>query len=221
MPESVVVRVVIALIVLGGLFPSTARAQNATAPGTVSAPFPTLQAITLEWAIGGDADLDGVVTVRYRPAGETQWRDAMPLRRIPAGTNQGFAWANRHSGSIFDLAPATTYEIELSLLDPDGGQETRGLSVTTRAVPAPAGDSVLRPVTPGDFSGIAANAQPGDILAAQALGFGRAGGEIARVHGAQFRFLLGDLGVAEQVGLGLALNGDQTIGGHELGFEVR
>ena len=164
MPESVVVRVVIALIVLGGLFPSTARAQNATAPGTVSAPFPTLQAITLEWAIGGDADLDGAVTVRYRPAGQTQWRDAMPLRRIPAGTNQGFAWANRHSGSIFDLAPATTYEIELSLLDPDGGQETRGLSVTTRAVPAPAGDSVLRPVTPGDFSGIAANAQPGDIL---------------------------------------------------------
>lgn len=162
------------------LFPLAASAQNATTPGALTAPFPTLQAITLEWAIGGDADLDGVVSVRYRPAGQTQWRDAMPLRRIPAGTNQGFSWANRHSGSIFDLAPATTYDIELSLLDPDGGQETRGLNVRTRAVPAPAADPVVRPVTPGDLSIVAGNAQPGDILLLgpgtyQGFSFGRDG----------------------------------------------
>jgi hypothetical protein len=157
-------RVAAALIVVGGLFPAVSHAQNATTPGALTAPYPTLQAIALEWAIGGDADLDGVVSVRYRPAGQAQWRSAMPLRRVPAGSNQGFSWANRHSGSLFDLTPATTYDIELSLLDPDGGQETRSLSVRTRAVPAPAIDSVVRPATPVTFASIAANALPGDIL---------------------------------------------------------
>jgi hypothetical protein len=157
-------RAAVALIALGACFPAVSYAQNATTPGALTAPFPTLQAITLEWAIGGDADQDGVVSVRYRAAGQALWRDGMPLRRIPAGINQGFAWANRHSGSLFDLIPATTYEIELSLFDPDGGQETRTLNATTRAVPKPAADAVVRPVTPGDFSVIAGNAQPGDIL---------------------------------------------------------
>jgi hypothetical protein len=178
--KAIVLRVLAPLIAFGALFPAVSHAQNATTPGAVTAPFPTLQAIALEWAIGGDADLDGVVSVRYRPAGQTQWLDAMPLRRIPAGTSEGFAWANRHSGSIFDLAPATTYEIELSLLDPDGGQGTRSLSVRTRAVPAPAADSLVRPVTPGDFSIVAGNAQPGDILLLgpgtyQGFSFGRDG----------------------------------------------
>jgi hypothetical protein len=159
-----VVRVAVASIVLAGFFPSVSHAQNATTPGAVTAPFPTLQAITLEWAIGGDADLDGVVTARYRAAGQTVWRDAMPLRRVPAGSNEGFSWANRHSGSLFDLAPATTYDIELSLSDPDGGQEARSLSVRTRAVPAPATDSIVRAVSPANFASVAANALPGDIL---------------------------------------------------------
>ncbi len=158
------IRVAAVLIALAVLLPATVRAQTATTPGALTAPSPTLHAISLEWAIGGDADLDGAVSVRYRVAGQTQWRDAMPLRRIPAGSNQGFSWANRHSGSVFDLVPATTYDIQLSLLDPDGGQETRSLSVRTRAVPAPAADSVLRAVTPANFAAIAAGALPGDIL---------------------------------------------------------
>ena len=49
-------------------------------------------------AIEGDDDLDGVVTVRFRAAGEGPWRDAMPLRRVPAGesrrTNPIFRWAS-------------------------------------------------------------------------------------------------------------------------------
>lgn len=144
--------------------PVHAQTQNATTPGATTAPYPTLQSLTLEWAIGGDSNRNGVVNVRWRAQGETPWRVAMPLRRIPAGLNQGFQWANRHSGSLFDLRPGTTYEIELSLSDPDGGQETRVITATTRSVPRPASDAVIRPVTPGDLSVNIANAQPGDIL---------------------------------------------------------
>jgi hypothetical protein len=146
------------------LSPAVSLAQNSTTPGAVTAPFPTLNAITLEWAITGDADFDGVVSVRYRRAGELAWREAMPLRRIPGGNNAGFGWLNRHSGSIFDLYPGLDYEVELSLSDPDGGQATRTINVTTRTLPAPAADAVVRPVTTATFSGALNNAMPGDIL---------------------------------------------------------
>lgn len=142
--------------------PGVARAQAST-PGAISLPQPTTRAISIEWAVADDADNDGVVTVRYRAQGQAAWREALPLRRVPAGSNEGFSWANRHSGSLFDLAPATTYEIELSLSDPDGGAQQQVVSATTRAVPAP-GNGSLRPATPANLSSVLAAAQPGDIV---------------------------------------------------------
>ena len=137
---------------------------NATVAGAVSTPYPTLQNLTVEWAISGDDNLNGVVSVRYRPQGTSTWRQGMPLRRVPAGSNAGFSWANRHSGSVFDLSPATTYEIELTLDDPDGGSTTRTVTATTRAVPGPATGGTVKAVTPGNFASVAGSANPGDIL---------------------------------------------------------
>jgi MYXO-CTERM domain-containing protein len=142
-----------------------AAAQNATTPGAASAPYPTLENISLEWLITGDANADGSVSVRYRKSGAIAWLDALPLRRIPAGsTNEGFSWVNRHAGSIFGLSPATTYEVELTLTDPDGGNASQSLQVTTRAVPAAAPGATIKSVTPATFGSVAAGAQPGDLL---------------------------------------------------------
>ncbi len=142
--------------------PGLAWAQ-ATTPGAISLPQPTTRHISIEWAISGDADNDSVVAVRYRPQGQAEWRAALPLRRVPAGSNEGFSWANRHSGSLFDLTPATSYEIELSLSDPDGGAQQQVVSATTRAVPVP-GSGALRPATPATLNSVLAAAQPGDIV---------------------------------------------------------
>jgi hypothetical protein len=142
----------------------TATTAAGTTPGTIRTPNPTIRNVAVEWLISGDSDNDGVVTVRYRPQGTTTWRAGMPLRRTPAGSNVGFSWANRHSGSLFDLQPDTTYEVELALRDPDGGCDTRTVSVRTRAVPAPSPTSVVRAVTPSTFASIANSANPGDIL---------------------------------------------------------
>src|SRR5262245_13895103 len=69
-------------------FPSgVAFAQNATTPGAITTPYPTSQGIAIEWAITGDANLNGIVTVRYRASGATTWKNGMALRRIPAGSN--------------------------------------------------------------------------------------------------------------------------------------
>ena len=91
------------------------------------------------------------------------WRRALPLRRIPADANEGFSWGNRHSGSLFDLEPGTTYEIEAFLLDPDGGCELRYGTITTRPVPEPMPGAPVKAVTPDDFAAVAADAEPGDI----------------------------------------------------------
>src|SRR5690606_5297224 len=146
------------------------RAQTATTPGAISLPEPTLNHLSIEWAISGDSDADGVVGVRYRPLGSGVWRPAMPLRRVPAASNStgagdvdGSSWSNRHSGSLFGLQPGTTYQIELSLSDPDGGGTQQIVQATTRSVPQPGGGSV-RAATPGNLASVINQAQPGDIV---------------------------------------------------------
>ena len=99
------------------LLAQEALAQDATTAGTLSAPHPTLENISLQWEISGDANQNGVVTVRFREQGQSAWRTGLPLRRVPAASNQGFSWVNQHAGSVFDLLPDTTYEIELSLVE--------------------------------------------------------------------------------------------------------
>ncbi|MEO8297419.1 MAG: right-handed parallel beta-helix repeat-containing protein [Burkholderiales bacterium] len=137
---------------------------NTSVAGAVTAPHPTLENISLEWAFSGDANKNGVVNVRYRKAGTTAWSIGMPLRRVQGGTNKGFTWATRHSGSVFDLTPATTYDIELSLVDPDGGATVRTLQVATRAVPAPMAGAPIKAATPATFASVMSGAQPGDII---------------------------------------------------------
>jgi MYXO-CTERM domain-containing protein len=157
--------VAIALAAVALIVPARAAAQNATTPGIASAPHPTLENISLEWLITGDANANGSVTVRYRKSGTSAWLDGLALRRVPAGsTPEGFSWVNRHAGSIFGLSPATTYDVELTLSDPDGGNATQALQVTTRKVPAAAPGAPIRNVTPSTIGAVASSAQPGDVL---------------------------------------------------------
>jgi hypothetical protein len=137
---------------------------DGTTPGAITVPNPTIRNLTVEWAIDGDDDGDGVVSVRYRAEGERDWRQGTPLVRVPAGTVEGFSWANRHSGSVFDLEPDTAYEIELYLSDPDGGCAVEVVSARTRPVPAPMPGAPVTAVTPSTFAAAAAAAQPGEIL---------------------------------------------------------
>lgn len=159
-----------ALLLALGL-PATVSAENATVPGTVNSPYPTLENLAVVWEIAGDDNLDGAVAVRYRKAGSSDWHTGLPLFRIPAGSNStgsfgsgNGTWTNKHSGSIFDLEPDTSYEIELTLTDPDGGGTTRTLTAKTRPVPQAAAGSTLKDVTPSNLGSSLSGAQPGDIL---------------------------------------------------------
>ena len=121
-------------------------AQDLTIPGKVFTPYPTIINLAIEWIIQGDDNKNGVVSVQFREKGKTRWNQGMPLRRVPAGERmplprlpsvklEKLTWANKHSGSIFDLNPDTEYEIKLKLEDPDGGSAEKTVKARTRPVP--------------------------------------------------------------------------------------
>jgi hypothetical protein len=101
--------------------------------------------------------------VRYRAAGETAWRDAMPLRRVPPGQSEKttpiFSWGNKLSGSVLDLRPDTEYEIALHLKDPDGGDAEKTVKSRTRPVPKAPADAPVRNVNPDTIHDV----KPGEI----------------------------------------------------------
>lgn len=142
--------------------------QNATIPEDVVSPHPTITNLAIEWKVPTDEHLGGVVRVEYRAVGGSQWRRAMPLRRIPAGRSIGtrpiFHWDDEYSGSIFDLRPNTAYEIRLKLTDRERRSAERTIRVRTRPVPRAAPNARIRHVTPQTLASAASAARPGDIL---------------------------------------------------------
>lgn len=158
-----------------------ARAQGVS-PGTLRTSS-TLRSIGIEWPVTGDADHDASCSVQYRRQGTTPWKQAMSLVRAD------FNGANQLAGSILFLEPDTTYEIAVTLSDPDGGGASQTVSVTTRREPTlPAGGRTLH-VAPGSsggdgsqanpFRGLAnawSQARPGDILLLHAGNYGTVSG---------------------------------------------
>jgi hypothetical protein len=127
------------------------QAQERTIPGPVTSPYPTILNLAVEWLIQGDDNQNGIVTVQFREKGQTLWKQGMPLFRVPAGKNIGFTWANKHSGSIFDLRPGTEYEIKLALTDPDGGSAEETLFSRTRRVPEIGDNAEIIEIKPGRY----------------------------------------------------------------------
>lgn len=156
---------------------SLLRGENVTIPGEAATPYPTVVNLSIEWKIQGDDNHNGQVAVRYRKEAEDDWHEALPLRRVPAGRSRGtkpiFSWENKHSGSIFDLAPDTAYEIGLKLIDPDGGSAEKTVRARTRPVPRASAAAVVKQVDPSQFQQAAKAANPGDILVLAPGNYGR------------------------------------------------
>lgn len=143
------------------VFSQHAGAQDGVAAGELTVEPPTLNALGFEWLIEGDDDRDSSVAVAYRPAGETTWREGLPLMRLQReAMNEvygAYSWVspNMYAGSVFDLEPATAYELRLTLADPDGveGEVERLVTVSTRAEPRPSVDGQTFHVYPPSHEG--------------------------------------------------------------------
>ncbi len=113
--------------------------QNSVSPGALSAPYPTISNLAVEWLITGDDNFNAACAVQFRKQGSAAWCGGMPLKRVAAGqsreTEPLYSWPNKFSGSLLNLQPHTAYEIRLSLADPDGGGKDTTITAATRPVP--------------------------------------------------------------------------------------
>ncbi len=139
----------------------------------------TYESIGVVWEVTGDTNLNSSLLLEFRAAGTGSWQPGAPaVRSYPSLIVNGEALGlNRWGASAMFLEPGTTYEIRLTLADPDGGGATRTTSATTRswAKPDAAGRQLFAEPGSGGgdgsstdpFRGLqsaADGAQPGDTI---------------------------------------------------------
>ena len=96
--------------------------------------------------------------LRVRP--DTLGRESPPGQYGLPSPGEEFA------GSIFGLSAGETYEIKVTVTDPDGGGGTQTIVAATRALPpvAPGNPNEIVATTSSEFSSALANASPGDVV---------------------------------------------------------
>ena len=146
------------------LIAGQAHAGNTLSIVSINLDRPTIVALGVQMLIAGDDNFNATVAVRYRPTGGSAWKDGLPLFRVHPETLQGNVPPPQFAGSLFDLRPNTAYEIELHAVDPDGFDQTKTISGTTRPVPGdPASPHVVN-VDPTSLGAALSAAAPGDVI---------------------------------------------------------
>jgi hypothetical protein len=158
------------MLVVAAVLSPVAMAQEAdeARPGELITERPTLICLGFEWRLTGDENRNAEVAVAYRKVGQDKWRPAVGLYRTGGGrANYGYSLLPREfkpehislpdgfAGSILNLAPGTTYEVRLTMTDPDGvkGQAQRLVTLATRGEPEPWAKGEVRHVYPPKFKG--------------------------------------------------------------------
>ncbi len=121
----------LAMLCAGG----PARAADALVVGEVKVDPETVHTAGVQVLISGDDNRNAKITARVRKTGTTTWRAAPPLFRVFPET-VSVTIPQQFAGTIFDLAPGTTYDVELHATDTDGNVDvTKMVTVKTRALP--------------------------------------------------------------------------------------
>jgi hypothetical protein len=121
---------------VGVLSGARALAVDSVALSSVTT-YGTIHAGGVVAVISGDDDRDATAALQWRIAGGGSFQAAHALIRIDA---------TRFVGSLFALAPATSYEVRVTLADPDGvtggSPATAALATRADALPEPAGGTL-------------------------------------------------------------------------------
>jgi hypothetical protein len=162
--------------VLGGLaamaLAAPALAEDKTVAGAFNVEPPTLVSLGFDWRIKGDDNRNARVQLAYRKAGEAEWRQGLDLMRSqnevvgaapgPGGPENAARYPlfkytvdNLFAGSVLNLEPDTSYEVRLTLTDPDGvsGPKQKLATIRTRKEPQPAAGGKVYHVYPVDWTG--------------------------------------------------------------------
>jgi hypothetical protein len=119
---------------------------------------------------GSDGNSNAVANVDYRVTGAADYAAGFPLTRTGATT---------FIGSLFWLAPGTSYDVRVRYSDPDGGTLDQGWAATTGStraeitIPGPTRTLLVAPTGTGSACSTAA-----PCALSQALGQAQAGDEV-------------------------------------------
>ena len=137
-------------------------AQNSVTPISLQSNA-TFQHIAIHFDITGDDNLNSAMSITYRELGSSDpfLPSAKTMRAEPNMVVDGNSLnRNFHAGSIFFLQPGTTYEINVNLIDPDGGNDAQTIEVTTREIPEAYESAVTKHVSPGNGGGTGSVVDP-------------------------------------------------------------
>ncbi len=148
-------------VFLLGLLTLPLLAQNEVRPGRFVVEHPTLHNLGFEWWIDGDSNRNATVSVRFRKQGTPTWRASPPHHGLGGEPthrhreSMTFTVPHGFAGSLFHLDPATSYECEFTMADPDGvtGQPVHRVTVSTRREPQPYSGGRTLHVYPADHVG--------------------------------------------------------------------
>jgi len=156
----------IALAIALAVHARPAAAANSTVPGTITT-YTTIENAGFEWHITGDDNANCTVTTEYRKVGEATWKRGQPLWRVETGLwHHGEDPGDLLAGSLFSLQPGATYDVRLTLSDPDGGAAQQIVTVTTRTELQASPTARVRYVKPGSGGGTGTQSDPFRGLAA-------------------------------------------------------
>ena len=110
------------------------------------------------------------MTLEFRKLGEGTWRPgALAMRAYPTiRVQDGPLGLNYWAASALFLGPGVTYELRLTLTDPDGGGEIRIATAITRSAAVPDRTGRQLHVVPGNGGGDGSQANPFQGLQAAA-----------------------------------------------------
>ena len=160
-------------LVLGTILCSPRLAPAAdTVEGLAAYADPGEINIGYRWMISGDSNLNASCSARFRKQGDAAWQPALDAWRCHENitgsedgwnpNNSAYKAENRFSGSVFWVEPGQTYEIELTLHDPDGVVGANPIVLTTTTwtemVPSPSGRRLY--VVPGSGGGSGSASDP-------------------------------------------------------------
>ncbi|WP_103866522.1 immunoglobulin-like domain-containing protein [Aquimarina sp. I32.4] len=148
-------------ILLSGFMLSSTYAQNNVTPQTISAES-TYENIGIVWSITGDNDMDSKLTIEYKASSSSTYLPTYRTMRANPNSNidGSLLGLNHHAGSIVGLTPNTSYDIRLSITDPDGGGKTENITVTTKAEITDTYTGTIYHVIPGTGGGTGTSANP-------------------------------------------------------------
>ncbi len=122
------------VVVLQAIFCFNALAQQVENLNPLA--VPTFHCASIYWS-PENGNKDRLVKIRFRAQGETDWREGLPMKYNPIESDECKA---DYRGSIVNLKPATTYEIELRL---QATEQQVNLTVSTWSEEFPIAETIV------------------------------------------------------------------------------